>query len=162
MAYRKKTWQEKMADRPGMPKILTLEESFPCYNAVAKMGAKPGDSCVLVNHSEVEEIMRQVPKGRLITIREICGRLAEKHGARACCTLTTGIGITTAANAAEERKKEGKDKETPYWRTLKANGFLNEKYPGGAEAHKALLEKEGIPVAKKGKRYCVKDYQEFL
>lgn len=162
MAYRRKTWQEKMADRPGLPKILTLKESFPCYKAVAKMGAKRGDSCVLVNHSEVEEIMRQVPIGRLITIREICRRLAEKHGAQACCTLTTGIGITTAANAAEERKREGKDNGTPYWRTLKTDGFLNEKYPGGAEAHKALLEKEGIPVVKKGKRYFVQNYREFL
>jgi prolipoprotein diacylglyceryltransferase len=37
----------------------------------------------------------------------------------------------TAANAAEEAAKAGKGLDVPYWRTLKAGGFLNEKYPGG-------------------------------
>jgi len=162
MACKRKTWQEKMAAKPGLPKILELQESFPCYKAVAKMGARPGDSCVLVNHSEVEEIMRQVPRGRLMTIYEICRELARKHGARACCTLTTGIGIMTVANAAEEMKREGRANDTPYWRTLKADGFLNEKYPGGAEGQKALLEAEGFRVVARGKRFAVQDYRDYL
>jgi len=48
-------------------------------------------------------------------------------GIQACCTLTSGIAIMTTANAVEEMKKEGKPNDTPYWRTLKAEGFLNEK-----------------------------------
>ena len=36
------------------------------------------------------------------------------------------------------------DDKTPYWRTLKANGELNEKYPGGIEKQKELFEREGI------------------
>jgi len=31
MTGRKKAWQEKMVDKKGMPKILILEENFPCY-----------------------------------------------------------------------------------------------------------------------------------
>jgi hypothetical protein len=45
---------------------------------------------------------------------------------------------------------------------LKADGFLNEKFPGGAEAHKRLLEKEGFTVLPKGKRFRVKDFEDFL
>ena len=45
---------------------------------------------------------------------------------------------------------------------LKAEGFLNEKYPGGIERHKELLEAEGYEVAKKGKRYFVPDYGKYL
>ena len=55
--------------------------------------------------------------------------------------------------------------ETPYWRTLKANGELNPKYPGGAEAQKAKLETEGHTVVTKGRtniRYFVKDYEKTL
>jgi len=48
-------------------------------------------------------------------------------GIQTCCTLTSGIAIMTTANAVEEMKKEGKPNDTPYWRTLKAEGFLNEK-----------------------------------
>lgn len=54
---------------------------------------------------------------------------------------------------------------TPYWRTLKANGELNPKYPGGVEAQKEKLEAEGHTIIKKGRtniRYFVKDYSDVL
>jgi len=39
---------------------------------------------------------------------------------------------------------------------------LNEKYPGGIESHKELLEKEGHKVIQKGKKYIVVDYDKSL
>lgn len=68
----------------------------------------------------------------------------------------------TAANAVEEAAKQGKNLKIPYWRTLKADGFLNEKYPGGQEAQKSKLEEEGFKVIQKGKKYQVQNYQSFL
>ncbi len=65
----------------------------------------------------------------------------------------------TVANAVEEAKKENRDFEVPYWRTLKADGCLNEKFPGGAEFHRGLLEIKGFKVVKKGNRYCVENYE---
>ena len=62
----------------------------------------------------------------------------------------------------EEAAKEGKHLNVPYWRTLKSDGLLNEKYPGGAEAHKALLEKEGFKVFQKGKKHFVENYQNRI
>ena len=158
----KKTWQEKLDDKASLPKILKLEKGFPCYNAVHKMGAEAGDDIVLVNPSEVVKIMKQVPRGKLITIVEICKKIANQHNVKGCCSLTTGIFIMTAANAAEEAAQEGKSLDIPYWRTLKSGGFLNPKYPGGQEAHKKLLEHEGHKVISKGKRFLVQDFQEYL
>jgi len=126
------------------------------------MGADVGDEVVLVNPSEVVEMMKKVPRGKLTTIVEICRKIGDKHNVKACCTLTTGIFITTAANASEEAASQGRDLGIPYWRTLKANGFLSEKYPGGAEAQKALLEAEGFTVTQRGKKYAVRDFHEFL
>ncbi len=68
----------------------------------------------------------------------------------------------TVANAVEEAKKENRDFEVHYWRTLKADGYLNEKFPGGVEFHKGLLENEGFKVLKKGSRYCVENYQVYM
>lgn len=51
------------------------------------------------------------------------------------------------------------------WRTLKANGELNAKYPNGIEAQKEKLEAEGLTIIQKGRkniRYYVKDYENFL
>jgi len=158
----RKTWQEKLEDKPSFPKVLRLEKRFPCYNAVRKMGAEVGDEIVLVNSSEVVAIMKQVPKGKLITIVEICKKIAGQHDVKGCCSLTTGIFIMTAANAVEEASKEGKSLDIPYWRTLKTDGFLNEKYPGGQEAHKRLLEGENFRVIARGKKYQVVDYEKYL
>jgi hypothetical protein len=126
MGYRKKSWQEKLEDKKGYPEILKLEERFPCFHAVHKMGADVGDDVVFVNPSEVVGIMKAVPKRKLVTIVEICRKIAKKHKVEACCSLTTGIFVMTAANAVEEAAKQGKDLDIPHWRTLKADGFLNE------------------------------------
>jgi alkylated DNA nucleotide flippase Atl1 len=161
MPYKKKSWQEKCTDKKGLPKVLKLQKSFPCYNAVHKMGAEAGDDVVLVNPSEVIALMKQVPKGKLITVVDICKAIARNHHVKACCSLTTGIFIMTAANAAREAADEGKPLNIPYWRTIKADGALNEKYPGGVEAQRKLLEKEGFTILKKGKRFIVKDFEKY-
>jgi alkylated DNA nucleotide flippase Atl1 len=161
----RKTWFQKLEDKKTLPKVLTLERRFPCYNAVHKMGVNIGDPVILVNASEIIPIMAKVPKGRLITIREICQKIARKHRVKGCCTLTTGIFIMTIVNAVEEAVAKG-DKnglaKIPYWRTLKADGFLNEKYPGGLEAHKKLLQKEGHKIIARGKKYRVVGFEDYL
>jgi alkylated DNA nucleotide flippase Atl1 len=68
----------------------------------------------------------------------------------------------TAANAVAEAAQEGRQLKIPYWRTLKANGELNEKYPGGTLAQKKLLEQEGVTVEKKGKKFIVKDFDKYV
>jgi len=158
----RKTWQEKMEDKKSLPKILKLEKGFPCYNAVHKMGAEAGDEVVLVNPREVEALMKLVPKGNLVTLIDICKKIAQQYRLKGCCTLTSGIFTMTAANAAEEMKAQGKPNDLPYWRTLKSNGELNPKYPGGIEGHAALLEQEGFTILHKGKRAFVKDYEKYL
>jgi len=162
MSSKRKSWQDKLRDKEGLPKVLKLEKRFPCYNAVHKMGAEAGDDVVLVNPSEIVDVMKRIPKGKLITLVEICKKMAQKHRVKGCCSLTTGIFIMTAARAAEEAASQGRDLRIPYWRTLKAQGFLNEKYPGGIRAHRRLLEKEGFEIQAKGKRACVKDYSSHL
>jgi alkylated DNA nucleotide flippase Atl1 len=162
MPYRRKSWQEKLADKKGFPKILRIEKRFPCYKAVHKMGAEVGDEVVLVNPSEVVDVMRKVPRGKVVTIVEICKHIGKAHGVKACCSLTTGIFIMTAANAAEEAVREGKDFGVPYWRTLKAGGFLNDKYAGGVEGHKRLLEEEGFNIRGKGRKLFVEDREKYL
>ena len=161
----RKTWLEKISDKKTFPKVLKLEKRFPCYNAVHKMGAEEGDPVVLVNASEIMPLMAGVPKGKLVTIREICLKIAARHRVKGCCSLVTGILIMSIANAAEEAVRK-KDKSAlakiPYWRTLKVDGYLNEKYPGGLEAHKKRLEKEGHKVLTRGKKYQVADHKRCL
>jgi len=158
----KKTWTEKLKDKDNFPKVLKLEKRFPCFNALNKMGVREGDDIILVNPGEIREIMEKIPRGKLITVVEICKKIAENHQVKGCCTLTTGIFIMVIANAVEEAAKEGKTMAVPYWRTLKAEGFLNPKYPGGEEEHKRMLEAEGFQIIQKGKKYQVRDFRNRL
>ena len=111
---------------------------------------------------EVDEIMKKVRKGKLITIDGIRKKLEKKHGTTIACPLTTGIFAWIAAHAANEAETEGKKRITPYWRTLKSKGELNPKYPGGIENLKARLQSEGHTIIQKRKRFFVEDFEETL
>ena len=67
----RKSWQEKLADDKGLPKVVEINE---------KMSKRWGTGTVVIPAPrEVDEIMRQVPKGKLITINQIREVLARKH-----------------------------------------------------------------------------------
>jgi len=154
MPAKKKSWTEKLADSKGLPQVQIITE---------KMSKRWGTGTVVIPAPmEVNEMMRKVPEGKLITINEIRAALAKKHKATIGCPITTGIFAWIAAHAAEEQRQKGEKDVTPYWRTLKTGGIINEKYPGEVEGQKKLLEKEGHKVIQKGKKYIVADYEKSL
>jgi alkylated DNA nucleotide flippase Atl1 len=151
---KRKSWCEKLKDSKGLPQVEEITE---------KMSKRWGTGTVVIPAPmEVDEIMKSVPEGKLITINEIRAALAKKHKATIGCPITTGIFAWIAANAAEEQRQSGEKNTTPYWRTLKTGGIINEKYPGGVEGQKKLLEKEGHKVIQKGKNYVVVNYEKSL
>jgi len=143
----RKSWTEKLNDSKDLPKIVKLNAE----------GAKKwgGKTMAIPSPIEVNEIMKGVKKGKVITINDIREKIAEKHNTDIACPITTGIFAWISANAAEEERKTGKKKITPYWRTIKSTGELNDKYPGGMEAHKRALLAEGHEIVKKGKKYLL-------
>lgn len=147
----KKSFNEKLYDSKDMPKIIEITDE----KSVARYG---GTRMLIAPPIEYDEIMRMVPCGKLVTADYVRNYLAEKHGADFTCPLTAGIFMNIAAHASVERKTD----ETPYWRTLKKDGELNEKYPEGIDNQRMLLVTEGHSVIQRGKRYFVKDYEKSL
>lgn len=154
---KRKSWQEKLRDSKGLPKVEKITPKM-----AGRWGTKIGDTVVIPAPIEVDEIMKKIPKGKLVTINQIREKLAQKHGATFGCPITTGIFARIAAEVADEDVREGKKDITPYWRTLKAGGVINEKYPGGVEGQKKLLEKEGHKIMQKAKKYVVVDFEKYL
>jgi alkylated DNA nucleotide flippase Atl1 len=68
------------------------------------------------------------------------------------------------AEAAEEDRQEGKKDIAPFWRVIKVDGCLNEKFPGGTKAQAVRLKKEGHSIVPgKGKKQPkVKDFEKSL
>jgi 6-O-methylguanine DNA methyltransferase, DNA binding domain len=152
MSYKRKTWREKLADNKGFPKVMDA--------ATSKRGGT--GTFVIPAPVEVDELMRRVPKGKLITIDKLRETLALRHGATSACPMTTGIFSWIAAHAAEEATADGVKNTTPYWRTLKSKGELNPKYPGGIPGLKRKLAGESHKVVQKGKRFFVQDFEGRL
>lgn len=151
---RKKTYNEKLHDSKDLPRVEKITD---------KMSKVWGSGTVVIPAPlEVDELMRKVPKSEVTTINEIRSALARRHKATIGCPITTGIFANIAAHAAEEQKEKGQRDTTPYWRTLKSGGVINEKYPGGAEAQKLLLEAEGHEIVRKGSKYVVAGYEKTM
>ncbi len=151
MAQLRKTWREKLLDSKGLPKVSKIE---------GKLSKRWGEgTCAIPAPVEVDEIMKAVPKGRLITTKEIQTKVAQKHHATMACPMCCGIFAWIAAYAADEAETAGAKRITPYWRTLKTGGEVNPKFPGGVETLKVRLEAEGHRVVAKGKKWNVADYE---
>lgn len=151
---KKKSWKEKLEGNPDLPKIQEITTDAAPHRITGWM--------VVPSPMEVDEIMKRIPAGRLITIQEIRSILARRHGADTACPLSTGLFASIAAQAAEEAAAGGDKGTTPYWRTLKTGGILNEKYPGGVKEQTRKLQSEGHQVGSKGKHHVVVGYEESV
>lgn len=150
----KKDFNAMLRRDNGMPRIqiITDEGSIQKYGGEKMYFAPPAD---------YDRVMKRVPFGKVLTVGAIREYFAKQSGADFTDPITAGIFVSIAAWASEQRTED----ETPYWRTLKANGELNARYPGGAAAQKERLEAEGHTVVKKGRtniRYYAKDYEKAL
>lgn len=150
----KKDFNAMLKDGKDMPKIVTITDK----KSIEKYG---GSNMYFAPPLDYDAVMRRVPLGKVITVGDIREFFAAQNNADFTDPITAGIFCSIAAWASYQRE----DDKTPYWRTLKANGELNPKYPGGVEEQKKLLEAEGFTIITKGRtniRYYVKDYQKFL
>jgi DNA-binding transcriptional MerR regulator len=92
-----KSWRKKLQDSKNLPRIVVLDEK-------QKKTYGEGTS-VIPAPIEVDEVMRKVPKGKLITINQIAAALAKKHGTdhgdHMAATLFSNIAARAAVEAAE-------------------------------------------------------------
>lgn len=150
----KKDFNKMMNNSKDMPKIKILEDE----KMIKKYG---GSKMLLAPPLYYDKLIKKIPKGKLVTISIIRNTLAKENGADFTCPLTAGIFINIVAHASYQRNED----ITPYWRVLKSNGELNNKYPNGIELQKKLLEEEGYTIIKKGNKnikYYVKDFEKYL
>lgn len=149
-----KDFNAMLQNSKDMPKTVVITDPA----SIQKYG---GSRMYFAPPIAYDQAMRRVPFGRLTTVGALRAQFAKAAGADFTEPITAGVFVSIAAWASEQRQAD----PTPWWRTLKANGELNPKYPGGIEAQRARLEAEGHTVLQKGRkniRYYVKDHEAFL
>jgi len=148
----KKTYNEKLRHAGDLPKVQDLSNQ---PEAIKRWG---GTKMLIAAPMQYNEVMANIPEGKVTTVDRVRARLAAQAGADFTCPLTAGIFTNVCARASVERA----DEKIPYWRTLRANGELNEKYPDGIEGQRLLLQMEGHAIVQKGKRAFVEGYEKKL
>lgn len=154
MREMEKDFNAMLRDGKDMPKVQTVTDDA----TIKKYG---GARMYFAPPMAYDEVMKRIPWGKVTTVGAIRAYFARQNQADFTEPVTAGLFVSIAAWASEQREED----KTPYWRTLKAGGELNPKYPGGAEAQRAKLEAEGHTILQRGRthiRYVVADYQDVL
>lgn len=144
-------------EKPQDPKIVEVPANSP--------KAWGNGTMVIVTPKIIDNTVSIIPKGRLLTVTELREKLARDFGADVTCPLTTGIFLRICVEAAEEDRSTGRKDITPYWRVIREDGQLIDKFPGGTEQQARLLKREGFEIlvsGRAGKKLVIKDFEKHL
>lgn len=150
----KKDFNAMLRDNKDMPKLQIITDA----KSIEKYG---GNRMYFAPPMDYDQVMKRIPQSKVITVGKIREYFAKLNDADFTEPITAGVFVSIAAWASFQRSED----VTPYWRTLKAKGELNEKYPGGIAAQREKLEAEGHTIIQKGRtniKYYVKDYEKSL
>lgn len=145
-----KTAREKL-QKPikEMPKIVKIPK---------KLEKKWGKGKLLIpNPLDIENLIKGTKKGELITFGQIRKNLTKKFKVDFTCPITTGIFTRLIAEASEEEKKD-----VPWWRCIRDDGSLNEKFPCSPTLQALKLKKEGHKIENFKSKARVKNFEKFL
>ena len=147
------TWREKL-EKPQEPRVVKVPPKMSRF----------GQGMMLIPTPKlVDNLIRRIPKGKLVTVSELRRRLAADFAVDMTCPLTTGIFLRIAAEAAEEDRMNGRKRITGYWRVVKEDGTLNPKFPGGVNQQSRYLRREGLAIVRNGKKPPkVKEFERKL
>jgi len=111
-----------------------------------------GDTMLIPSPLAVSKVLETIPKGKVMTVTELRDILAQTYNADYSCPLTTGIFLRIVAEAHEEVQVAGGNDSWPYWRVIRDNGELIDKFPGGASSQASMLRAEGHTIVPKGSK----------
>src|SRR6202012_2844941 len=93
MAYKRKTWQEKLHNG-AQPKVEVTDK---------KMADVPGGATLFIPTPEiVDAYIRNIPAGTNTSLQQMRKDLAAANNAEYSCPITSGIFLRIAAEAAYE------------------------------------------------------------
>ena len=145
-----------------MKKKLTAREKLHRPQKPRKVKDPQGRSMIIPRPVDVDAAVRRVRKGRLTTVAALRAKLARAYGTETACPFCTGIFLTIAARAAEEDRQEGRRRITPYWRVVRDNGALSDKFPGAHAFQARMLRAEGHRLDTSRKAPRVVDWERVL
>lgn len=139
MAYKRKTWKEKLATTSDGPKVERLDKKFA--------DIPEGATMLVATPAIVDAYIRHIPRGMHTSLLQMRKDLAVEYNAEYTCPLTSGIFLRIAAEAAWEEYNAGRSLKqiTPFWRMIDKKAPVCKKLTFGTDFIKEQRENEGLP-----------------
>ncbi len=99
---------------------------------------KTGKLMLVPSGVQIEALISKIPYGEVITISRLREQLAKQEGTEITCPLVTGIMLKLIAQAQQEGLSRA-----PWWRVVRDNWTLYNKFPGYPDLQYSLLVQEG-------------------
>ncbi len=96
-------WREKM-EKPQEPKLVQVP---------SKMSRFGSGMMLIPTPKLVDQIVRQVARGRLVTVGEILRKLPADFPPDITCPLTTGIFVRIVSEGSEAYRGKGRNRDEP-------------------------------------------------
>lgn len=138
MAYKKKSWTDKMKTTAEY-KIERTDKSFADIPEGSKM--------LIATPKIVEDYLKHIPEGTHTSLQQMRKDLAAEYGAEYTCPVTSGIFLRIVAEHAYEEYQAGKplNKIAPFWRMIDKKTPSAKKLSFGYDFVKEQRNKEGLP-----------------
>lgn len=120
----------------------TMEIFFGCSGEMVKPST-----------DTVATTVEKIPKGQLVTLEQIRGKIASDFNVETTCPASTMKALHTLSKF---------EKPICYWRVIKKKGELIAKFPNGTAGHAVMLENEGFEIDYSRKNQAVVDYENKL
>src|SRR5688572_16875231 len=91
----KTSWRAKL-EKPQEPEVVEVPENSPAAWGHGTM--------VIVTPKIIDNVVKTIPKGKLLTVTEMRKKFAADYGTDVACPLTTGIFLRICGEAAEEAR----------------------------------------------------------
>lgn len=104
-----KTWCEKFYNGK-QPFVEVLEKKYADMQV--------GEKMLVANPEVIDEYIKQIPRGKSVSLKTLRKDIAIEFQADNMCPLTAGIFLRIIAEKAHEEYMQGKKKITPFWRVI--------------------------------------------
>jgi hypothetical protein len=132
-----KTWADK---------ISSASKAEVKVNHKGFADIPPGGVMLVATPKIIDDYVREIPKGKHVSLQTMRQDLATEFKAEYTCPVTTGIFLRIVAEAAHEALEEGKPLKsiTPFWRVVDEKSTIGKKLSFGSEFLKKQRKKEGL------------------
>lgn len=137
MAYKRKTWAEKM-NPDTAPKVEITDKHFA--------DVPEGATMLIATPTIVEEYVKHLPEGTNTTLQQMRKDLAAEYKAQYACPITTGMFLRIVSEKAYDEYKHGKDinEIAPFWRIVGLGSNTAKRLSFGTDFLAEQRRKEGL------------------